>query len=61
MNANPDARCQCGHPAEAHEHYRRGSDCAVCGPADCNRFRASAPAASVTVSAPEKDTLDAAR
>lgn len=26
-------RCRvsgCGHPAEAHEHYRRGSDCALC-------------------------------
>ncbi|WP_176491760.1 hypothetical protein [Curtobacterium sp. 'Ferrero'] len=28
--------CVCGHPREAHEHYRRGSDCALC---DCPRFR----------------------
>ena len=20
----------CGHPADAHEHYRRGSECALC-------------------------------
>lgn len=24
---------------EAHEHYRRGTDCAVCGPEVCPRFR----------------------
>lgn len=29
----PCARC--GHQREAHEHYRRGSDCAVC---DCPSF-----------------------
>jgi hypothetical protein len=28
--------CSCGHPRRAHEHYRRGSDCAMCG---CGRFR----------------------
>lgn len=28
--------CVCGHAQEAHEHYRRGSDCALC---DCPRFR----------------------
>jgi hypothetical protein len=28
--------CTCGHPRQAHEHYRRGSDCALCG---CARFR----------------------
>lgn len=22
--------CLCGHPRSAHEHYRRGSDCAAC-------------------------------
>ena len=30
--------CRCGHPREAHEHYRRGSDCAACAGA-CARFR----------------------
>ncbi|MBF4589396.1 hypothetical protein [Curtobacterium sp. VKM Ac-1395] len=30
------ATCVCGHQQAAHEHYRRGSDCALC---DCPRFR----------------------
>jgi hypothetical protein len=33
--------CTCGHAAQAHEHYRRGSDCALCA---CAKFRAGAPA-----------------
>jgi hypothetical protein len=38
--AQPDPdRCRCGHPRAAHEHYRSGSDCSVCGPAVCDRFR----------------------
>jgi hypothetical protein len=28
--------CGCGHVKTAHEHYRRGSDCALC---DCARYR----------------------
>lgn len=28
--------CRCGHGKQAHEHYRRGSDCALCA---CGRFR----------------------
>ena len=32
-----DRSCGCGHVAQAHEHYRRGTDCAMC---DCLRFRA---------------------
>ncbi len=31
--------CRCGHDKAAHAHYRRGSDCAMCGPARCPRFR----------------------
>jgi hypothetical protein len=27
--------CSCGHERRAHEHYRRGTDCALC---DCDRF-----------------------
>jgi len=34
--------CTCGHAARAHEHYRRGTDCALCA---CPKFRAGAPAA----------------
>ena len=28
--------CRCGHPREAHQHYRAGTDCALCR---CLRFR----------------------
>lgn len=28
--------CLCGHVVGTHEHYRRGSDCAVC---DCMKYR----------------------
>ncbi|WP_420368057.1 hypothetical protein [Curtobacterium sp. L1-20] len=30
------ATCVCGHVQDAHEHYRPGSDCALC---DCPKFR----------------------
>jgi hypothetical protein len=33
------AVCRCGHPSSAHEHYRPGSECAVCGPEKCPRYR----------------------
>jgi len=41
MAHQPDRRCVCGHPREAHEHYRAGSDCALCGRSGCGRFRAT--------------------
>lgn len=28
-------RC-CVHPADVHDHYRRGTDCSMC---ECRRFR----------------------
>ena len=28
--------CDCGHVEGAHEHYRRGTDCALC---PCARYR----------------------
>jgi hypothetical protein len=31
--------CRCGHPRAAHEHYRKGTECALCGPAVCPRYR----------------------
>lgn len=34
--------CRCGHGSRAHEHYRRGSDCALCS---CPKFKAGAAAA----------------
>jgi hypothetical protein len=33
--------CTCGHIAEAHEHYRRGSDCAICGERTCGAYVAA--------------------
>jgi len=30
------AACRCGHGRDAHAHYRKGSDCALCG---CRRWR----------------------
>jgi len=31
--------CQCGHARAAHEHYRKGTDCAICDASTCDRFR----------------------
>jgi hypothetical protein len=28
--------CACGHGRQAHQHYRRGKDCALCS---CTRYR----------------------
>jgi hypothetical protein len=36
----PDLQCDCGHGFSAHEHYRRGTDCALCAPGECLRFSA---------------------
>lgn len=32
------ANCACGHDRDAHEHYRPGSDCAMCPEGVCMRF-----------------------
>jgi hypothetical protein len=40
--ARPDAAvglCVCLHARAAHEHYRRGSDCGVCGADVCAAYR----------------------
>lgn len=34
--ATETAACVCGHAQDAHEHYRPGTDCALC---DCPRYR----------------------
>lgn len=34
----PVAICRCGHEQDAHEHYRPGHDCGVCGPVRCRRY-----------------------
>lgn len=37
----PPGTCVCGHPAEAHEHYRAGDDCGACGVEVCEHYRAA--------------------
>lgn len=38
--APPGVRlCRCGHEEEAHEHYRDGDDCGICGAVRCRSFR----------------------
>ena len=37
-SANPQDVCGCGHVREAHEHYRRGNDCGICGADVCSAF-----------------------
>ena len=38
----PVGLCECGCPAEAHEHYRPGNDCGYCGFDKCERYRPKA-------------------
>src|SRR4051794_12434700 len=56
-----DARdvCTCGHVREAHEHYRRGSDCGICGRETCQGFTAEAPGAVRRGSETEEDRPNA--
>ena len=35
-----NALCACGHIREAHEHYRRGSECSICDIRECSAFTA---------------------
>jgi len=37
----PPGMCLCGHPHEAHEHYRAGDDCGACGTEVCSHYRAA--------------------
>ena len=37
-------RCACGHPIQAHEHYRRGRECALC---QCGHPRRVPPSGEV--------------
>jgi hypothetical protein len=39
--AQPVEPCMCGHAKAAHEHYRAGSDCALCTKDGCQKFRAA--------------------
>jgi hypothetical protein len=38
MTSDSQQPCTCGHVREAHEHYRRGSDCGICGADACAAF-----------------------
>lgn len=31
--------CRCGHATDAHDHFRVGTDCSICG---CGRYRPAA-------------------
>ncbi|MFT4110160.1 hypothetical protein [Propionicimonas sp.] len=31
--------CVCGHPKSAHEHYRKGTECALCDVSVCGAYR----------------------
>jgi hypothetical protein len=35
----PAGACLCGHEQRAHEHWRPGSECGVCGPRGCPSYR----------------------
>jgi hypothetical protein len=37
-DAHSAETCVCGHARAAHEHYRKGSDCGVCGADRCARY-----------------------
>lgn len=34
----PSQKCQCGHDRVAHEHYRVGTECALCPPEQCTAY-----------------------
>lgn len=39
--------CACGHAYDAHEHYRKGTECAICDIRSCSAFSlATVPAYS---------------
>lgn len=52
--------CRCGHAHVAHEHLRRGTDCALCPPGACTAFHAVAPYAVARTSAAATATADLA-
>jgi hypothetical protein len=35
--------CRCEHERAAHTHYRAGSECVLCAPGHCSRFRSARP------------------
>jgi hypothetical protein len=58
--SNQATSCTCGHVRDAHEHYRRGTDCALC---ECPKFRAArrgADADPTPAPTPDADATTAA-
>lgn len=53
--------CGCGHQKSAHEHYRRGSDCALCAAGVCDKFAAAKPSATARLSSYPRDAAVSAR
>jgi hypothetical protein len=37
--------CVCGHARSAHQHFRFGTECALCSTGDCKRYRPKGAAA----------------
>lgn len=56
--AAPTDTCVCGHAREAHEHLRRGTDCALC---DCPRFRKDRSGSRATTALPRRSPADGLR
>jgi hypothetical protein len=50
MTHDPGRLCVCGHPRQAHEHYRAGAECALCPDAGCRRFRPAPRARAILLS-----------
>jgi hypothetical protein len=34
-----DRLCVCGHNSDAHQHFRSGTDCSLCGASECKKYR----------------------
>lgn len=41
--ADMNDNCRCNHDVSAHRHHRAGTDCSLCAPGECSRFRAAHP------------------
>lgn len=38
MNRQANQVCSCGHDRGTHEHYRAGTECAICDIRSCSSF-----------------------
>lgn len=48
--------CACGHGWDAHEHYRRGTECSICDIRQCSSFTPVAADAAPGDRAAESDS-----